>query len=221
MGRQANHLQFDAVQAIKFAITEFGDPAGPRTAKLKYPDVTPSMWSRWTNLARAELREMDIANGMLSPASAGEHPTVADDVTPMAVDMYRHLDEMLAASKAMLEFSWVPDPSQGGRRRIRNPIAVAAAVKLRAQVLEVALKHESAVFGAERFMHWEKAMLGAVMDAIGRSRGAAEEAVSGRVIEAVRDVVARRKEEREFVSSAGFSVVASPMKLRGTKNGNA
>lgn len=149
----------DVILAIKAAIHKYGIEAGPKIAREQYPDVPRSTWYRYLKAAQASPIDVAVAQAKKaskhlpaapSPAYIAEKPVEARK----NIDMMSRLESLYADAEMLRAYAMTPDGE-----RIRVPTFFAQSIKLRADLLETALKAVQEVWDLQRMQRFYDTIL--------------------------------------------------------------
>jgi hypothetical protein len=221
--KPASQTQLVAVEAIRQAILAEGDPAGPASARRKFPDTPGSTWSRWTAPARQQVADDDLRQR--TGGIAEVEMSAADKLgsaAPVAISWTEQIAKMLAQCDLLVAQAVQVD-KETGLSRVRAPMVLRQAIGARTAILRVAAERESVVFGAERVRFWEGELSKAIGAALGRVQSDADRQRVDRVIAAMTEVFERREVERVMLSGSLTPERAREivMKSKGARHGKA
>lgn len=189
MARPPRPEQLAAFERIRACMAEHGEEVGARLARADFPTIDKGTWSRWCKQVREENASFDVVPPIApAPAPAASlGPTNQREIEEGAIDFYGQLAAMLADCDLVRVYAAPVDPATGARR-VRNPVMLVNATKLRATVLGLAQRHAEAAWDVAFIRHQHEALMGTIGDAINASgdRGAA--------VDIIREV--RKLEER-------------------------
>jgi len=199
MARPAGPAQFSALQKIRAAIAEHGDELGPRMARADFPGVPAPTWSRWVK----QVRDEDLF-GAHQPTPVALVPPDADLLQaaelvmgPAGVlDFFSQVGAMTAACDALTDYAWPRDPASGVRK-VRNPVMLERATRLRVTVLDLAHRRDEAVWNVERM----RAFQSDLMDALKGSLAGDDSGAAMKVLGALRTLEARIKARARYLGS--------------------
>lgn len=213
MSRPPKFTVTDILAELRTQLDAHGEIGGPKIARLKWPNVPASSWSRYVKMARSEwveamhLRQAELPASSIPPSAApaptGVAPTDQGEAAPVpgAINWVGQVNAMLKQCDLIARQSIHVD-ALTGVERVRNALTLQQSIRARAAALKLAADREAVMFGGERVMHWESELMKEIGRALGIVRSEAQQALSKRVINAVRGVAARRAAEREFLGGS-------------------
>ncbi|WP_175761876.1 hypothetical protein [Burkholderia ambifaria] len=190
MARPPKPEQLAALEHIRRCVLAHGEEAGPRIAKADFARISKATWSRWVAQVRAEEAAMvaqptPVAH--VAPVPANAEPLQAAEVVavPGVIDFFGQVGAMMAACDALQEYAWPRDPATG-RRKVRNPMMLERATRLRATVLDMAHRRDEAAWSIARTRAFH-AELGKALGEVLQDAG--DRDLAGRVIGTIRTLV--------------------------------
>lgn len=199
----------DILAELRTQLDAHGEIGGPKIARLKWPNVPSSSWSRYVQQARAEwnealrLREAGLPASAVpptvtaAPAASGELGS-----TPSGVIAWNSQVTALLRQCDMLARQSIHVDVTTGIERVRNPVVLQQSVRARTAVLKLAADREAVMFSGERVAHWEGVLMREIGRAIGRVRSEDQRVIAMRVRRAVGGVLKRRDEERAHLGGS-------------------
>ncbi len=136
MARPPSEAQRKALPVIRAAIAEHGEEIGRRIARASFPGVSAPTWSRWCSQVRAEDACLAGAAHVAVPA----RPVARRD--GVTVDFVGELAEALADISLLRGYAAPTDAA--GVSKIRNPVMLGTAIRLRLTALDLAQKRAEA-----------------------------------------------------------------------------
>ena len=174
MARKAHDQRDDAVAAMRRLSNEHGVREGCRLAREMFPDVPKPSWGRWRQEAVGRMPEQEARDTATSARLAhevrstipaiGELVTAPADVIPVqkrALDFWKMLGEL--DDDAQLLRSYATTTLPDGTRKVRVPVALVGAHRMRADLIRLALEHAGVVWNTERM----RELYDCVIEAIG------------------------------------------------------
>jgi hypothetical protein len=173
MARKAHDQRDRAIEAIRRLCNEHGVKEGCRLAREQFPEIPKPTWGRWRveaigyqpeqeardSATRArvahEVRETIPPIGELVPDTA--------DVIPAqrrAIDFWRLIEELDQDAALMRAYAVTVQPD--GTRKLRVPMALVSAHKMRADLIRLALEHASIAWSAERNREFQECIIAAI-----------------------------------------------------------
>ena len=206
MARPPRPDQFSALVHIRECIAEHGDETGPRIARAKFPAIDKATWSRWCKQVREEEGALRSAHPTVIPTVCATALSDAEvEVLPGVIDFFKQIGAMMAACDALQEYAWPRDPVTGARR-LRNPLMLERAIRLRATVLDLAHRREEVVWSVERFRDFQLRLSAAITGALSGDQPEADKRASIKILEAVRAMEAKHKADGGYVGSKSMGI---------------
>ena len=137
-----------ALAHIRHCIAEHGEEAGPKIARAQFPKVDKGTWSRWSRQVREEDNAMRAATPSRSISAPGPS-VIVSEMESSDLSFFDQLSFVRAACDALQDYAWPRDPATGVRR-LRNPLMLVQAVRLRNGMLDLWVKHQATVYNVER-----------------------------------------------------------------------
>lgn len=202
----------DILAELRTQLDAHGEVGGPKIARLKWPNVSSSSWSRYVQKARQEwtesmrLRQEGLPSASIpgdataaAPAAEPSAPAQHTEPSHGAINWIAQVRGMLKQCDLLTRQAVIVDPATG-IERVRNPVVLRQAISARATALKLAADREQVLFSAERVLAWERRMVREIYRAIGKVRTEDQKVISTRVQRALEGVMRRRAEEREFLT---------------------
>ncbi|SEI81405.1 hypothetical protein [Paraburkholderia diazotrophica] len=181
MARPSHPERARALIEIRRHIGEYGAVEGPRKARERFPGVGKMTWLAWVRQVRDEDSDMAAEAARLVPRPDAPLPPLTDHhraATRQAIDFFGEMAAMVDDAKLLADYSVVVDDN--GRRRVKNPVTLALANRMRATNINLAMRHSELVWDVSRM----QAMFDELIDAISDI----DQDVATRVINAMRGV---------------------------------
>jgi hypothetical protein len=137
-----------ALALIRQCIAEHGEEAGPKIARAQFSKVDKGTWSRWCR----QIRDEDNAMRAAPPSRPMSAPGPSVLVGELESNDFSFLDQLSyvrAACDALQDYAWPRDPVTGVRR-LRNPLMLVQAVRLRNGMLDLWVKHQATIYNVDR-----------------------------------------------------------------------
>ncbi|MGA3887655.1 hypothetical protein ACI2S3_02865 [Ralstonia nicotianae] len=173
MARPPKPEQLAALQVIRALVTEHGEDLGMKLARAQFVHIHKATWSRWCAQVRAEDVTFSESQPAAVAATAGSplgqdmpvQPVESCSAGTSGIDFFGQLGIMLHDCDLVRDYAAPVDPATG-RRKIRNPLMLTQAVKLRATVMALAQRHAEAAWDVETVRQHHEALIGAIGDAL-------------------------------------------------------
>jgi hypothetical protein len=206
MARPPHPQQTEALAWIRECVDQLGDQ-GYTVAKAKYPHIPqPTFW-RWTQTVRGELMMTpppSVPAALPAPATGGVE---VNDPATSPLDFFEsELGQMRRDIAALRLHATVVD--QGGNVRLRNPLLLIQATRLRNQMMTLFVQRQEAAVGAERMAQYRELITGAIEHVLQEGRDPAEKAVLRRLSNAMRDADRQWKSVAHIVDPRKASAAA-------------
>lgn len=153
MAGTKNPKRDEVFQALREAIAKYGLEAGPVLVREKYPDVANGTWYRWLKEVSASPMEVAAAKARgaarnLPAAPPPEYVAERPVEARKNIDMLSRLEALYADAEMLRAYSVIQD--ENGREKIRVPTFFAQSIKLRADLLDNALRALAQVWDLQR-----------------------------------------------------------------------
>lgn len=200
MARPANPERAHAVELIRRLTRQHGHVEGPKLARKEFKHVPAPSWSRWTYEAIGDRPAEEVGRKHAEGLAAAAHEQV-----PQPVDLLRpSLSEVVERGPAIrraigfreklarmeddaeLLASYGTIPTQDGGRKVRNPMALIQANRLRAETMRIELELAHEVWGHDRLKE--------IMDAIISEVAAESQETAGRILARIRRITDAHRE---------------------------
>lgn len=173
MARKAHEQRDEAIEAIRRLCNEHGVKEGCRLAREQFPDIPKPTWGRWRIEAvgyQPEQEERDSAararvshevRKTIPPI--GELAPAPEDVIPAqrrALDFWRLLSELDQDAALMRAYAVTVHPD--GTRKLRVPMALVNAHRMRTDLIRLAIQHAEVAWGAERSRQFQECVVAAI-----------------------------------------------------------
>lgn len=201
MARPPHPEQAEALAWIRECVDQLGDQ-GYAISRAKYPHIgQPTFW-RWQQMVRAELMlamaspsahtdaDTTAPAAALTPASA---PAIGDpsDATDSPMGFFEsHMNRMGRDIDTLRNSAEVRD--QNGNTRLRNPMLMVQATRLRHQMLTLYVQRQQAVVAAQKAGSYRELMITAIASAL---EGPASNAHEAAFISRLRHALDRAQEQ--------------------------
>lgn len=202
MARPIHPKQTEAQQFIRECLEAHGDNGG-NVARVRYLDIAQQTWSRWVRAVKAEMTMvMNPAPVTASvPAQATRPVTLSGepiDPSMAPLDFFEgELSRMRQAIEHLHAHATVVDAQ--GQVRLRNPVMLVQAVRLRAQMLEIFLKKNDTAVGAERIAQYKELLTTTIKHVLGTARNEHELVIMNRLNNALNDATQQWKAVEQIV----------------------
>ena len=176
MARRAHEQRDAAIETMRRLSNEHGVKEGCRLAREEFPAIAAPTWGRWRVEAvgyQPEQEARDTATRArvgrevrATIPAIGELAPAAVDVIPAqrrAIDFWRLIDELDQDAALMRAYAVTTLPD--GTRKLRVPMALLNAHKMRADLIRLALEHASIAWSAERGREFQEAVIECVGEA--------------------------------------------------------
>lgn len=197
MARPPKPEQFAALSAIRNLIAEHGLELGLKLARVQFAHINKSTWHRWTTQVKAEDAVFAAAEP-LPVAKAPAPPTrqVSEVVAvPGVIDFFGQVGAMMAACDALQDYAWPRDPTTGARK-VRNPVMLEKATRLRAVVLDLAHRRDETAWNISRVRAFHTELGNAIGEVL---QDAGDRDLTGRVLGTIRRLVAAHEDHGRFL----------------------
>jgi hypothetical protein len=176
MTRKAHEQRDEAIEAMRRLSNEHGVREGCRLAREQFPSIATPTWNRWRIESvghQPEQEQRDTATrakiGREVRATIPDVNALAPapiDVIPAqkrALDFWRLIDELDQDAKLMRDYAVTVQPD--GTRKLRVPMALVNAHRMRADLIRLALEHASIAWSSERQREFQEAVIACVGEA--------------------------------------------------------
>ncbi|WP_238914234.1 hypothetical protein [Achromobacter insolitus] len=200
MARPVKPEQHAALPAIRNLIAEHGEELGLKLARVQFAHINKSTWHRWVAQVKAEDALFAAAEPM-PVAKVPAPPTLrASEVIaePGVIDFFGQVGAMMAACDALQDYAWPRDPAAGGRK-VRNPMMLERATRLRATVLDLGHRRDMEVWNAARVRNQHEQIMNAISEAL---KDADDLALAQRIIGALNSLRARHEASSRYLGAA-------------------
>lgn len=173
MARKAHDQRDGAIEAVRRLCNEYGVKEGCRLAREQFPDIPKPTWGRWRVEAIGYQPEQEARDSATRARVAHEVretiPPISElvpdtaDVIPAqrrAIDFWRLIEELDQDAALMRSFAVTVLPD--GTRKLRVPMALVNAHKMRADLIRLALEHASIAWSAERNREFQEAVIACI-----------------------------------------------------------
>lgn len=170
MARPSDPRRELAIETIRSFCAERGLKEGCRLAREQFAEIPDGTWGRWRVRALGGVPERDIfereACSVTSAEILKDIPVVADlvnsDVEALpaarrALDFWRMLDELDEDARLMREFALTRGGD--GKRKVRVPVALRDAHRMRCDLIRLALQQAEAAHNVERAARFQEAII--------------------------------------------------------------
>jgi hypothetical protein len=193
MARPPHPQQTEALAWIRECVDQLGDQ-GYAIARAKYPHIAqPTFW-RWTQMVRADLMmaqaspaahaAADTVSPAPTPASTAPAGDTADPTDSPMGFFEAHMNRMGRDIDTLRNSAEVRD--HNGSTRLRNPMMMVQATRLRHQMLTLFVQSQQAVVAAQKAGSYRELMITAIASALeGPARNAHEAAFISRLRQAL------------------------------------
>ncbi|MBN6729303.1 hypothetical protein [Burkholderia multivorans] len=203
MARPPRPEQLAALTRIRECMAEHGEEVGARLARADFPKIDKATWSRWCKQVREEnaaLAAQPMPVAPAAPVPANAEPLQAAEVVPVPggmIDFFGQVGAMMAACDALQDYAWPRDPATGGRK-VRNPMMLERATRLRATVLDLAHRRDEAAWNIARVRAFHAELGHAIGDVL---KDAGDQELARRVIGTIRELVAAQEDQGRFLGA--------------------
>lgn len=203
MARPPRPEQLAALTRIRECMAEHGEEVGARLARADFPAIDKGTWSRWCKQVREE-------NALFAAAPAVADAPVTRKVTPLepaevceaapgVIDFHGQLAVMLTDCDLVRAYAAPVDPTTG-QRKVRNPMMLVTATKLRATVMALAQRHSEAAWDVEMVRRMYEEFVGAIGTAINAT---GDKELTEGILRALRDTIDRQKARERYLGAPG------------------
>jgi len=198
LSRPPRSDQFHALLHIRDCLAEHGDEVGMRIARARYPKINKSTWSRWVQRVRAEnaLHASQPISGPLVSVVDVLPPVAEANVATGVIDFFGQVAGMMAVCDALQDYAWPKDPANG-HRKMRNPMLLERATRLRASVLDMSHRRDEMVWSVERSREMQRNVLNAITSVLTKD----DSAVARKILDSLRAMDAHHKARARYIGS--------------------
>jgi len=209
MARPPKPEQLSALISIRNLTAEHGPELGTKMARASFGHISKATWSRWVAQVRTE--DAMFADGEPAAPAAAQpvvqatppQPAEVCAAAPGVIDFHGQLAIMLTDCDLVRAYA-APIDLATGLRKVRNPMMLVAATKLRAAVMALAQRHAEAAWDVEALRRRHEELVAAIGDAI---KSVGDNELTAGILRALKGVADRQK--------AGERYLAAPERLEG------
>ena len=160
---------------IRQCLIEFADK-GSQVARARYIGVAHATWCRWVAAVR---RDMEM-EAQMAPAATPVTATSGTTDAPSPMDFF---EAEMARMRSDIELlrSAATTSDINGNTKLRNPVTMAQAIRLRHAMLALYVQRQEAIVGAGRFASYRELVQGAIKHVLGSGKTEAEVEILGRL----------------------------------------
>jgi hypothetical protein len=176
----------EVLQELREAIHKYGQEAGPKLVREKYPEISKPTWYRYLNQVAASPMEVAASKARgaarhLPAAPAPEYIAAKPVEARQNIDMLSRLESLYADAELLRAYSMTRDVD--GNEKIKIPTFFSQSIKLRADLLDNALRAMAQVWDLQRMQK--------LHDLIIEEVGKADPETQKRITAALKDLDAR------------------------------
>lgn len=173
MARPSSEQRLQAIETIRRMVQQHGMKEGCRLAREQFADAPRGSWGRWRVSAVGLEADQDVSDGVARakvarevreniPPIGGLVPSPADVVLVQrrAIDFWKLIEELDQDAALMRAYAVTTNPD--GTRRLRVPMALMNAHRMRADLIRLALEHASIAWSAERAREFQEVIVAAI-----------------------------------------------------------
>lgn len=199
----AHPKQAEAMIHIRQCIETHGIEHGVAVARVKFADVSQPSWSRWSRAVKAAIESEHATR-------EGQQGVTLGTASPAAVSALDFFEQQLAAGLQDVELlrQQALVTLDGGATRVRNPVMLANATRLRSQLLNIYVARSADAATAARMESYRELITSAITHVLDDPRDPAQADLVRRLSEALRNADAQWREVSNIADPRRAAAVA-------------